>query len=257
MDHSPEFNKALIPLTNFKQRADEMKDYFGITNRYSAGCPSFNQYLGGGYGRKGNGYEMTLIFGETGCNKSILGLNMMLDPIMRGEKVGLMVLEDDPADVLNRLRVMTNGEIDNTNNVFFAADQSNGYTLDQALSAVEDWFSFCDVILLDHLEYLFSGAVGESERDIWQKQAIWMRKLNTLMKKNGKTIVMIQHTNKTNEQGLNKIKGSGAFAQTCSKIIEVKRADNGCVVKLWKSRFTITRSDWLELTLNNFRIGDA
>lgn len=189
--------------------------------------------------------------------KSIFGLNMMLDPIMKGERVGLMVLEDDPADVVNRLRVMTNGAIDDASNVFFAEDQSQGYTLDQALQAVEEWFKVCDVIFLDHLEYLFAGALGESERDVFMKQAIWMRRLNSLMKGNGKTIVMVQHTNKTQEQGLNKIKGSGAFAQTCTKIIEVNKIPGGTTVKLWKSRFTITRDEWLELSLSNFRIGDA
>lgn len=253
----PKFNKALVPLERHKKRADEMAEYFGITNRYSAGCLSLDQYLGGGYGRKGDGYEIVLLYGASGRGKSIFGLNMMLDPIIKGERVGLMILEDDPADVVNRLRVMTNGAIDDASNVFFAEDQSQGYTLDQALRAVEEWFKICDVIFLDHLEYLFAGALGESERDVFMKQAIWMRRLNSLMKGNGKTIVMVQHTNKTQEQGLDKIKGSGAFAQTCTKIIEVDKIPGGSTVKLWKSRFTITRSEWLELSLSNFRIGDA
>ena len=134
----PKFNKALVPLERHKKRADEMAEYFGITNRYSAGCLSLDQYLGGGYGRRGDGYEIVLLYGASGRGKSIFGLNMMLDPIIKGERVGLMILEDDPADVVNRLRVMTNGAIDDTSNVFFAEDQSQGYTLDQALQAVEE-----------------------------------------------------------------------------------------------------------------------
>lgn len=254
---APKFKQALVPLQAHMERADELKQSFGRTDLYKTGSPKLDEYLGSGFGRK-SGYEMVLIHAEPGVGKSLLGLNMMIDPIKKGVNVGLMILEDDPADVLNRLRVMTDGEIDNTDNVFFADDQSEGYTLEQAMQAIEMWFDVCDVILLDHLEYLFVGAVGESERAQYQRQEVWMRRLNSLMKKNGKTIVMIQHTNKGDGEGMGKIKGSSAFAQTCSKVISLKRGDHGnLMLMLQKTRFTPYRTNWIEVGVDRFRLKDA
>lgn len=253
-----EFKQALIPLQKFIPKADESRESFGRTDLYSTGSRQLDEYLGGGYGREG-GYEMVLIYGDTGVGKSIVGLNMMLDPIAKGKTVGLMILEDEPADVINRVRVMTNGLIDEATNVFFADDQSNGYTLDQAMEAIEQWFSVCDVVFLDHLEYLFSGAVGESERDHFNKQAIWMRHLNSMMKRTKKTIVMVQHINKSQGEGMTQIKGSGAFAQTCSKVIEVKRPTNaeGWSIRLQKTRFTPYRAQPIEVGADKFRIKEV
>lgn len=253
----PEFKQALVPLQTHLGRADELKESFGKTDLYKTGSPALDAYLGGGIGRK-SGYEMVLIHAEPGMGKSLLGLNMMLDPIKKGLNVGMMILEDDPADVLNRLRMMTNNEIDEADNVFFADDQSGGYTLEQAMDAIEMWFDVCDVILLDHLEYLFVGSVGESERQQYQRQEVWMRKLNTLMKANGKTIVMIQHTNKGGDENMSRIKGSSAFAQTCSKVIFLKRGENGNLnLMLQKTRFTPYRTNWLEVKVDRFRVADA
>lgn len=259
MDHvkAPEFKHALVPLQAHSERADQLKESFGRTDLYKTGSGQLDAYLGGGVGRK-HGYEMVLIHAEPGVGKSLLGLNMVIDPIKKGLNVGLMILEDDPADVLNRLRVMTDGEIDEADNVFFADDQSGGYTLDQAMQAIEMWFEVCDVVLLDHLEYLFVGAVGESERAQFQRQELWMRRLNSLMKKNGKTIIMIQHTNKGGDEGMSKIKGSSAFAQTCSKVIFLKRGDAGnLMLMLQKTRFTPYRTSWLEVGVDRFRIRDV
>ena len=259
-EFKPKFNEAMLPISNFIERADAMKESWGVTTLYSSGDLNLNEYLGGSkqgaLGRK-NGYEMVLIYGDTGKGKSTLGLNLVADAIKKGVKVGLMILEDDPADVVNRLRLIVGPEIDKANNVFFVADQSEGYTLDQALKAVELWFEQCDLILLDHLEYLWKGSVGQSERDKWTAQEIWMRRLNTLMKKNKKTIIMIQHTNKGGKdtQGMNKIMGSSSLQQTATKVIEFGRLDDGAsYLRLWKTRFTPYRDHTLRININKFKI---
>lgn len=256
----PKFNAALLPVSDFIERADAMKDSWGVTDLYSSGDTHLNEYLGGNpkgaYGRP-SGYEMVLIYGDTGKGKSTLGLNLVADPIKKGVNVGLMILEDDPADVLNRLRLIVGSEIDEAKNVFFLAEQSEGYTLEQALEAVETWFEFCDVILLDHLEYLWKGSVGQSERDKWTAQEIWMRKLNTLMKRKKKTIIMIQHTNKGGKdtQGMNRIMGSSSLQQTATKVIEFGRLDDGAsYLRMWKTRFTPFRDNTLRIQINKFKI---
>lgn len=256
----PKFNTKMLPLQDFIPRADAMKHSWGVTDLYSTGDLNLNLYLGGspkgGYGRE-NGYEIVLIYGETGSGKSTLGLNLVAEPIKQGVNVGLMILEDDPADVVNRLRLIVGPDVDKASNVFFVADQSEGYTLEQALEAVDTWFEACDIILLDHLEYLWKGSVGQSERDKWTAQEIFMRRLNTLMKETQKTIIMVQHTNKGGKDtnGMNKIMGSSSLQQTATKVIEFGRLDDGAsFLRLWKTRFTPFKDYALRLKVDKFKI---
>ncbi len=250
--HEPRFDQMLLPVQKFIEEADLLKDYPG-TNLYSTGCPELDHYLSGGIGRK-YGYEIVLIAGAPGHGKSTLALNFVLDPIAKGHTVGLMILEDHPADVLNRLRRMTDGAIDSARNVYFLPEQENGYTLDQALEAVENWFKFCDVVLLDHLEYLFKGAVGQSEKDKFTAQELFMRKLNTLMKRLKKTIILVQHANKAGygEPGMGSVMGSSAFAQTASKVIWFGRNKEGAtMLHLLKTRFGLYRHEPIQITMWN------
>lgn len=251
---NPRFDQALVPIQQHLERADDMKDGWGTTDKYSAGNPELDMYLGGGYGRR-KGYEIILLFGTTGIGKSTVGLNMVVDPIRKGDNVGLMILEDDPADVVNRMRMIYGPDIDEKRNVFFLNDQSNGYTLEQALDAIESWFKVCDVVLLDHLEYLWKGSVGQSDRDKWTAQEIWMRKLNLLMKKTGKTIIMVQHVNKSSEGGMNAIMGSSSLQQTATKVMEYGRNKDGThMLRLWKTRFTPYRDQGLQLVIDKFKL---
>lgn len=250
----PKFDQGLVPLQKHLERADEMKDGWGTTDKYSTGNVELDLYLGGGYGRR-KGYEIILIFGGTGMGKSTVGLNFMVDPIRKGDNVGLMILEDDPADVVNRMRLIYGPDIDQKRNVFFVNDQSDGYTLEQALDAIENWFKVCDVVFLDHLEYLWKGSVGQSDKDKWTAQEIWMRKLNLLMKKTGKTIVMVQHVNKSAEGGMNSIMGSSSLQQTATKVIEYGRNKDGTsMLRLWKTRFTPYRTESMQLVVDNFKL---
>lgn len=250
----PKFDQGLVPLQKHLERADEMKDGWGTTDKYSTSNVELDLYLGGGYGRR-KGYEIILIFGGTGMGKSTVGLNFMVDPIRKGDNVGLMILEDDPADVVNRMRLIYGPDIDQKRNVFFVNDQSDGYTLEQALDAIENWFKVCDVVFLDHLEYLWKGSVGQSDKDKWTAQEIWMRKLNLLMKKTGKTIVMVQHVNKSAEGGMNSIMGSSSLQQTATKVIEYGRNKDGTsMLRLWKTRFTPYRAESMQLVVDNFKL---
>lgn len=251
----PRFDQGLVPVQKHLARADEMKAGWGYTDRYSTGCGELDVYLGGGYGRR-KGYEIVLVYGNPGQGKSTIGLNFMVDPIRRGDNVGLMILEDDPADVVNRLRMIYGPDIDEARNVFFVNDQSEGYTLEQALDAIENWFKVCDVVFLDHLEYLWKGSVGQSEKDKWTAQEIWMRKLNLLMKRTGKTIVMIQHTNKSaNAEGMNNIMGSSSLQQTATKVIEYGRGKDGAsMLRLWKTRFTPYRNEAIQIAIDKFKL---
>jgi KaiC/GvpD/RAD55 family RecA-like ATPase len=68
-----------------------------------------DDYLKGGYGRR-DGYEIVLLYGPTGVGKSTVALNFLAAPIRDGTKIGLLVLEDDMADVSNRFSEIFTGK---------------------------------------------------------------------------------------------------------------------------------------------------
>src|SRR5688572_24468295 len=101
----PEINigKEIVFLTDFDEETDKLEAYYGQTNRYSFGVPGLDEYFRGGYGRP-NGYEIVVLFGPTGIGKSSVALNMVVQPILKGAKIGLLMLEDDGPDVNQKLR---------------------------------------------------------------------------------------------------------------------------------------------------------
>lgn len=273
---SHDFRGMYKPLPLFKDLADKAAKNNGVTDLYPTDDPVLNEYLGGGIGRQ-SGYEIVLIFGPTGSFKSTLALNLAAPAIRQNKKVALWILEDAPEDVYNRLRSILGEDVKTYYNTWLLADQSQGYTITQAKSQLEQILNTADVLLLDHLEYLFSGSVGEPERDKWTKQEMFMRDINNIVKNSGKTVILVQHTNKSLGEGMDQIKGSSALQQTATKVLSIKKISNESknikqyderawsdryngntltIVQQWKSRFVKKYGDYPLITAfdNNLRI---
>lgn len=240
--------KQIVHLRDFDAETDKIAATYGTTRLYSTGSTDLDKYFCGGYGRP-DGYEIVVLFGETGIGKSTFGLNLMLDPIKRGKKVGLLMLEDDGVDVNMKLRLML-GKPElakfNENIHFTPPDVISGqklWGLDDLLVLIEDWFveRQLDVILLDHLQFAFESAVTLKGENEYIAQRIFVRKLNYLVRKHNKTIILVSHVGKnTQAKGMGKIIGSSGIAGSATKTIEVKRDDSFMLVRFWKSRFTPT-----------------
>lgn len=254
-------SKRVVYLRDFAAEAAKLRQTWGRTELFLAATrsgkprgdhtPNFNDYLGGGYGRA-DGYEIVLLYGDTGVGKSTVGLNFLHDPIEKGKKVGLLVLEDAGADVFIRLSNIlgvegTKKHIMGSNNIHFMPQEDlvKSWNLDDLLNLIEEWFvdRKIDVIFLDHLQFAFEGAESIKGENEYISQRIFMQKLNQLMKKLNKTIILISHVNKSvGAKGMSKIVGSGSIAQAGTKVIEIAEdADMGAgSLKIWmhKSRFT-------------------
>jgi predicted ATP-dependent serine protease len=242
-------SKQIVYIGDFADEAAKMRDSFGRTDRFSTGHSKLDEYLGHGFGRK-DGYEVVLLYGATGIGKSLVALNFLAQAIIAGEQVGLMILEDDMADASLRLSYILGPskyeKMNAKNNVRCIPRDAlmKSWRLDDLLAMVEEWFDAgIEVILLDHLQFAFEGAESIKGENEYVAQRVFMQKLNQLMKKNKKTIILVSHVNKDNgSKGMNKIVGSGAIAQAATKVIEVGRdKDNGDIVlHMRKSRFTRT-----------------
>lgn len=246
-------SRELVYLHDFDEEADKVEKNWGKTDRYSFGRPNFDTYFGGGYGRKDN-YEIVLLFGDTGIGKSTFALNMLIDPLSRGEKIGLLVLEDDGVDVNIRMRkLLGKSQMQQYSRAeqlhFTPPDVVNGrklWGLDGMLSLIESWFKDrkLDIILLDHIQFAFESATALKGENEWIAQRIFVRKLNYIVRKYKKTVILVSHINKNaTAKGMARITGSGGIAGSATKVIEVHKDQNSGGVLLasyHKSRFTHT-----------------
>lgn len=254
-------SKEIAYLSDFKEKADKLRASFGKTGLFFTGSKGLDEYLGGGFGRP-NGYEIVLLFGPTGIGKTTVALNMLLHTIKSNKKVGLLMLEDDMADIYLKLESLL-GEKNikalqtNTNiQVLPEKALSASWRLDELLQYIEDWFTLFDneVILLDHLQFAFEGAESVRGENEYIAQRVFMQKLNHLMKKVKKTIILINHTNRSKGKGLDRVIGSSAIAQASTKAIEIERDGDDFTLTMHKSRFTPTPSKPFSMELKSNRL---
>lgn len=250
--------REIVYLRDFKEEAEKLRADYGFTRRFSTGSDSLDDYLGGGYGRK-NGYEMVLLFGPTKIGKSMIALNFLKEPIKNGDRVGLLTLEDAGADVYIRVTDIIGAEATrerilqgDTVHIMKPEDLLKSWKLNDLLDMIEEWFVVrkLDVILLDHLQFAFEGAEAIKGENEYTTQRVFMQKLNQLMKRINKTIILVSHVNKdSNSRGTNKIVGSGSIAQGATKLIEINRDGETVTMRMWGSRFTKTPAENYTTTL--------
>lgn len=240
--------REIVYLPDFNDESRKLLKTYGKTDLYSFGAPFMDEYFGGGYGRP-DGYEIVVLFGGTGLGKTTFALNMIIDPIAKGKKVGLLMLEDDGPDINLKLQKMTGSKFVNEHREqihFTPQDVVNGqklWGLDELLELIEGWFTDrdLDVILLDHLQFAFESAMAIRGENEYISQRIFVRKINYLVRKLNKTIILVSHVGKnTQAKGMDKIIGSSGIAGSATKTIEIKHGENVGVMRAqyWKSRFT-------------------
>lgn len=259
-------NLGLTPAISLIDEAEASMNDWGTTNEYSTGDPILDEYLGnsrtGGYGRA-SGYEIVTIFGDTGMNKSTFATSMILDPAEKGVPIAYFALEDDPKDVVKRILIQCDMDkkkaVSILKNIMFMPE-SDGYTLDAMAEAIEKIFDIADIVVIDPLQFIFEASVEERGETEFNRQRLFMRRMNNVMKHTNKTLIIVSHTSKgggknNTKIGLDKIIGSSAVAQVSTKVIEINRKEDGLQgVRLWKTRFTPYRYCGLQVKLDNMKV---
>lgn len=251
---------GLIPLETVWEEAKTSMEEYGRTELYSTGDKVMDVYLGnstkGGFGRQ-HGYEIITIFGDTGRNKSTFATNFIIDPLKKGKTVVYMALEDDPKDVAARLIKMGEDPKKLPGKLLFFKEQS-GYTLSEMSKSIEEIFQYADVVLIDPLQFIYEASVTEKGETEFNRQRLFMREMNCVMKKTDKILIIVSHTNKSNKNdspGLSHIMGSSAIAQASTKVIEIGLAKDGTrFIHCWKNRFVPIVLDDMAIKLDNMRI---
>lgn len=261
-----QINKGLVPANLLFDEAKKAIDDWGVTDLYSTGDQIIDEYLGnsvrGGYGRRNGGYEILTIFGNTGMNKSTFATSMILSPAENGTQIAYFALEDDPKDVIRRIITQCNGDEGRVkrilDNILFMPE-NDGYTLEMMAEAIEEIFEIADIVLIDPISMIFESSVAERSEAEFNRQRIFMRRMNTVMKHTNKTLILVSHTNKAaggkdTRSGLDKLYGSSSIAQVSTKIVEIDRKENIQGIRLWKSRFSPYRYTGIQVRLENMNV---
>lgn len=264
MPAKKKINLGFTPAFTLVEEAKKASEEWGKTELYSTGDPIIDEYIGnstkGGYGRK-SAYEIITIFGDTGMNKSTFASSMIINPASKGVPIAYFALEDDPKDVVSRLMRQCDSqeELDKVlENVMFMPE-NDGYTLDMMAEAIENIFKVADIVVIDPLQFIFEASVTERGETEFNRQRLFMRRMNNVMKHTNKTLIIVSHTNKGSgndkRTGVDRIIGSSAVAQVSTKVIEINRKDDGLQgIRLWKTRFTPYRYCGIQIKLDHMRV---
>lgn len=254
-------------LADFESEADERIKKWGITDKFSCGDAFINEYIGnspnGGFGTD-YGYEIFMIFGSTGVSKSTFASQCVVEAALRGHQIAYMALEDDSADVCARIKKQTASRPWNavelakaTKKVLWnvhMAPYSQGYTLDAMAVEIDSLFGHgYEIVVVDPLQFIFEASAVERGETEFNRQRLFMRQINALMKQNkGKVLMLVSHTNKgSHDADLDNVMGSGANVQVPTKIVQVGRNKDGTrFIKLCKTRFTPFRCGKHQVTLD-------
>lgn len=264
MVEKKKINLGMTPAFTLVEEAKKAMEEWGKTDLYSTGDPILDEYIGnsssGGYGRK-SAYEIITIFGDTGMNKSTLASSLIIDPASKGVPIAYFALEDDPKDVVSRLMKQCDSEelLDKVLDNIMFMPENDGYTLDMMADAIENVFKVVDIVVIDPLQFIFEASVTEKGETEFNRQRLFMRKMNNVMKHTNKTLIIVSHTGKgggkDSRTGVDRIIGSSAVAQVSTKVIEINRKEDGVHgIRLWKTRFTPYRFSGVQIRLDHMRV---
>jgi len=265
MVEKKKINLGMTPAFTLVEEAKKAMEEWGKTDLYSTGDPVLDEYIGnsssGGYGRR-SAYEIITIFGDTGMNKSTFASSIIIDPASKGVPIAYFALEDDPKDVVSRLMKQCGDDEEFLGkvleNIMFMPE-NDGYTLDMMAEAIENVFKVADIVVIDPLQFIFEASVTEKGETEFNRQRLFMRKMNNVMKHTNKTLIIVSHTGKgggnDKRTGVDRIIGSSAVAQVSTKVIEINRKEDGLHgIRLWKTRFTPYRFSGVQIMLDHMRI---
>lgn len=258
--------KQICLLRDFADDAAKLKGSYGRTDLFSTGAQGLDEYLGGGFGRQ-DGYEIVLLFGPTKIGKSAVGLNFLRAALERGKTIGIMALEDDGPDVFLRFTDMigkeaTEAYVMRGESVHMMPPEatSRAWKLDELLDLIESWYSNLgvDLILLDHLQFAFENAEAIRGENEYIQQRVFMQRLNHLIKRLKKTIILVSHVNKDSKaKGVYKIVGSSGIAAAATKILEVFKEDGRMFIQEHGARFVATPDGPHEIMLDGTQLRDS
>ena len=233
---------ALDSYGNHKWEADEADASGDLTPMYKFFDPKLNGYFAGGIA-KPNATNIVLIFWTSGVGKSLFALNIIASAIREKKKFAHIILEDDTGEMLRRLRkIIPYEEIVKSDHILIPSSQiKTHFDQKEALELFENLFKehFVDIIILDHIQFLFEASAAGSQENEWIRQRLFVQELNRVVKTYKNTLVIVSHVKKGADMTLDSTTGSNSIPQVATKAYAIYRnASKQLCIRQEKTRYT-------------------
>lgn len=238
---------SVSAMENSRKEIESALIHAGRTDLYHFRDPKLDEFFFGGFGSQ-SAFTFYIVTGKTNTGKSLFVQNMIAGIVEKGVRWGYLVLEDSRVDTLSRLeRIVGREKLRHSNKIIETEeDVEDLYSVDDALDHIEYLFDVenCDVVIIDHLQFLFESLDQDKNYDQIFTQRFLMRKMNKSVKIRNKTLICVSHVNKGSEKDnspLDLVIGSSSLVQAATNVIYIKNDEDGIRVQMPKSRYTKRR----------------
>lgn len=256
-------NLSISAIENSRSEIEQALIHAGKTDLYHFTDAKLNEFFFGGFGHQ-SAFTFYIVTGKTNTGKSMFVQNMIAGVVESGKRWAYLVLEDSRIDTFARLEKIIGKEklIKADKIIETEEDVEDLYSVEDALDHIEYLYDVenCEVVFLDHLQFLFESIDQDKKTDPIFQQRYLMRKLNKIVKLRNKTLICVSHVNKGSEKDNNPLDlviGSSSLVQAATNVIYIKNDEDGIRVQMPKSRYTKRRLASEELHIqydNNLRV---
>lgn len=255
------FTRQVMLSTDLRDNSLKFAEHYGRTDKHSTGLRELDEYLWGGYGRHED-WEMLVLHGAYKSGKTTVALNMLRGAIEAGTRVGIFPLEEGPERLNYRLALALddpNLEGNWQRQVRWLPKRKRGerrYKLAEVLDEMQEWYTDpvwgVDIILVDHMQFMYDSALPDGDVTQWVAQTQFVQDLNALLDEVKKTAILVSQENRQGE-----VAGSIGIPRAATKLMGVSRIDGEpsvLSIKLEPSRGTPPRAYGIRLEQRDERL---
>lgn len=232
---APTDSGMYVPFDVIKKEADLAYGKMGVSDLYSTGFKTLDEYFNGGYGRE-NLYELVLISSAPKQLKTTLAMQMLIDPLKRKVPMYWMLAEMSYGETMNMIRAFFYPNIEEADRIVEEAISCGALKIasKKTLSTISDVDDLltemklaraggAEIFYADPLNYLTKRAARRSNEKSWDADADFMDKAKDYLSEQKMTAVFVVHNAKQfnlhHEDGM---AGSSDFPRIATKTIETR-----------------------------------
>lgn len=232
---APRKSGGYVSFDTMKAEADLTYETQGVSDRYSTGIPSLDNYFSGGYGRK-NLYELVLISSAPKQLKTTLAMRLLLEPLKTGVPMYWMLAEMSYGETMNMIRAFFYPHIEEADRIIKEAIEKGTLkiacketmedikSVDELLTEIKlAHANGAELFYADPLNYLTKRAGRGQRKDSWDVESEFIDKMKGYLEQEKLTALFVVHNAKAfsahHEDGM---AGSADFPRIATKTIETR-----------------------------------
>lgn len=232
---APEKSGEYVSFKEMKEEADLTYDKQGVSDRYSTGISSLDEYFNGGFGRE-NLYELVLISSAPKQLKTTLAMRMLIEPLKNKTPMYWLLAEMSYGETMNMIRAFFYPNVEEADRILKEAIDSGALKIADkktmaTVNSTEDLLAEmklaraggAEIFYADPLNYLTKRAARNSGKKSWDADADFIDKAKLYLEEQKLTAIFVVHNakqfNAHHEDGM---AGSGDFPRIATKTIETR-----------------------------------